>query len=148
MPNPYSATTNLTSRDGIFADSAILVRSSFLYRIIRLLRPELGQDKDSSRQADEGLVDETTASETDLIIYSGWWFWQRVTFNGHRVWSKVSWVALNREIEFRIPAGFSRSSIDQNRERVGKIEIDFGPGLRIRRFRLWMDDVIVLDEIV
>lgn len=80
--------------------------------------------------------------DTCVIIYTGWWFWQRVLLGGQRIWSRVSWVSLEREIDFLIPATF-----EQEHQRQGRIEIDFGPGLRIRRFRLWIDGRIFLDEI-
>ncbi|QDT09597.1 hypothetical protein [Planctomycetes bacterium K23_9] len=144
MPNPYSAATNIPSEQGIFAESADLLRSAFLYRMIRVHDPNQG----SSPAAGETESEFGNASRNGtLITYSGWWFWQRVVVDNRRVWSKVSWVALNREITFRIPSTESSAQRSAADERSGRIEIDFGPGLRIRRFRVWVDAEIIFDEI-
>ena len=132
MPNPYSAATNLTQQTGIFTDSAQLVRSAFLYRMIRL--------DDLPIHAVNHVAGNHAAG--CLIIYSGWWFWQRVKVDSRIVWSQVSWISLSRTIQFTIPPTREGDS-----PRQGGIEIDFAPGLRIKRFRLSVDGQVVFDEI-
>ena len=127
MPNPYSATTNLTDHTGIFTDSAQLIRSAFLYRMIRL---------------DDLPIRGATGADGCVVTYSGWWFWQRVKVDAQIVWSQVSWVSLSRTIEFKFPPSREGDSTLQ-----GGIEIDFAPGLRIKRFRLSVDGQVVFDEI-
>jgi hypothetical protein len=109
---------NVPVEHGIFADHARKCGSSFLYREIEIDRPHKIH-----------------------LIYSGWWFWQRVYINQTRVWSMISWAAIVREIEFHVPESEATPQTD------GRIEIEFSTGLRIRRFRVWLDGEIVFDEI-
>jgi hypothetical protein len=50
-------------------------------------------------------------------------------------------LTIRRRVDFRIPKQVDRS------EPAAAIEIHFGPSLVIRRFRLWIADQIVYDEI-
>jgi hypothetical protein len=75
------------------------------------------------------------------FVYSGWWFRQVIEIGGTRVWSQISWLSIERHVEFRLP-----DSIDPDRS-PGRIEIDFSRGLRIRRFRIWIADQLVYDEV-
>ncbi|NND96033.1 MAG: hypothetical protein HKN47_01745 [Pirellulaceae bacterium] len=118
MPNPYATSSNIDNSRGIFADFARLRRSSFLYREIEFDEPFSGR-----------------------MVYSGWWFWQRVNVGGQRVWSRVSWITIDRELEFLLPA-----AVDPGCSPC-RIEIEFSRGLQIRRFRIWIAGQIVFDEI-
>ena len=93
------------------------------------------------------------------VTYTGWWFLQRVYIQGVRAWWAISWLNLRRSIQFELPGcvvgqiAMSRRDIANPEDRAEKqaqimrIEIDFGQALRIRRFRLWVNDRIRYDEI-
>ncbi|WP_145168769.1 hypothetical protein [Rubripirellula lacrimiformis] len=74
------------------------------------------------------------------LTYSGWWFVQRIRINNQPVWRKVSWLRIDREIEIRLPP-----QVDPD-QRPLRIEINFGPALRIRRFRVWLGGQPIYDE--
>ena len=118
MRNPYRASSNVLPEPGIYLNSAVLCGSSFLFRSIQIERPF-----------------------SHRLVYSGWWLLQKITIDGQCVWSTVSWPALKRTISFTIPGPGLDFYAD------GFIEIDFAPGLRIRRFRVWIDGEIVFDEV-
>lgn len=104
---------------GYFGDHSSRIGGSFLYRAVEIRHP-ISAD----------------------FVYSGWWFLQRITIGETRVWSKISWLTINREVEFQLP-----KSVDPEQRR-GKVEIDFGRGLSFRRFRIWIADELVYDEVV
>ena len=76
------------------------------------------------------------------FVYSGWWFRQTIEIDGIRLWSQISWLTIRNQAEFVLP-----ESIDPQ-QRSGKIEINFSPGLRIRRFRIWIAEELVYDEVM
>ncbi|MGV3483968.1 MAG: hypothetical protein ACO1RT_06085 [Planctomycetaceae bacterium] len=116
--NPFDASRILVDEKGVFADDAKLVRGSFLFRVIDFEQPFKGR-----------------------LVYDGWWFWQRVTIDGLRVWSQISWLRIERAIHFRLPAELDSQS------RECRIDIQFGPGLRIRRFQVTVAGITAYDEI-
>lgn len=118
MRNPYLASSNVAPKPGIYLNSAALCGSSFLFRSIQIERPFRHR-----------------------LVYSGWWFLQKITINGQCVWSAISWLALKRTIAFPVPGQGSHDNAE------GFIEIDFAPGLRIQRFRVWVDGEVVFDEV-
>ena len=73
--------------------------------------------------------------------YSGWWFVQRIDVNGVRAWTKISWLDLSRQIQFDLPAEIDRA------RRTVNVEINFRPGLLIRRFRVWIDGQMEFDQV-
>jgi hypothetical protein len=75
------------------------------------------------------------------LVYSGWWFRQKIELDGQVVWFRISWLAILRRAEFQLP-----ESLDP-RCRPAEMEITFGRALRIRRFRLWIDGQLVYDEV-
>lgn len=75
------------------------------------------------------------------LVYDGWWFRQKISINGYPAWSQISWLTIRRNVQFTIP-----SAIDPS-EPPARIEINFGTGLMIRRFRIWIGDQIAYDEI-
>jgi hypothetical protein len=117
--NPYSTTNLPATGPTFFGDHATRKAGSFLYRVIEIRHPEPIE-----------------------LVYSGWWFRQTVDLDGLRVWTCISWLSIRPRLEFAVPDAISRA-IDR-----GRIEIDFARGLRIRRFRLWLDDLLVYDEVV
>jgi len=129
-PNPFAPTAEVLQQPAIFGD-AQLAREAFLFRVIDLKTPIACR-----------------------LTYSGWWFVQRISVDGRRVWWKVSWLNLERVIRFSVPhriesaigAETGAGEADQNLI-DGRIEIDFGRGLRIRRFRVWFDDELTFDQI-
>ena len=116
MSNPYQTPPNVEDEVGIFCDHARLTGSSFLFRKIQFQHPFVGE-----------------------LLYSGWWFWQRIYVCEQRVWSRISWTTIDRHICFQMPG-----EIELNQ---GRLEIQFVQGLRISRFRVWIDENLVFDEI-
>ena len=118
MENPYAPTMVDEPKHVVFGDHARRVRGTFLYREIEISRPA-----------------EIT------LIYSGWWWVQRIQLNGHRVWSRISWKSIHDELDFKIPASIIPT------EPKARIEIGFSRSLSIRRFRFWIEDELVYDEV-
>lgn len=117
MTNPFAPPSSVTLERGVFG-GARQKRSGFLYRVI---------DIDSPVQTQ--------------LVYSGWWFRQKLELDGLLVWFRISWLTITRQADFRLPA-----SIDPDQS-PGKLEIEFGRGLAIRRFRVWIQDQLIYDEI-
>jgi len=118
MPdNPFSPPSTLSHQKAVCGDARLL-QSGFLYRVIEFEQP-LGF----------------------RLEYSGWWFWQRVRINGNRVWFRISWLRIWSQLEFDLPA-----EVDSSQPEV-KIEISFRPGLIIQRFRIWVAQQIVFDQV-
>jgi hypothetical protein len=115
--NPY-AVTSIPDERGVYSDHARLLRRGFLYRQIELQHPV-----------------------ATTFVYDGWWFRQRISFDGITAWLRISWLTILRRAEFQIPA-----EIDPHQSR-GRVEIGFSRGLSIRRFRVWIDDALVYDEV-
>lgn len=118
MINPFDASKILVDEKGVFADGATLKRRSLLFRVIDFEIPFHGR-----------------------LVYDGWWFWQRVTLDGVRVWSKISWLRIEPRFEFRLPV-----ELDPQQS-VCRIDIIFGFGLSIRRFQVTVGGIIAYDEI-
>tara|TARA_B110000495_G_C23014527_1_gene600588 strand:+ start:27 stop:386 length:360 start_codon:yes stop_codon:yes gene_type:complete len=116
-PNPFSSPTQIPTERGVFGD-ARLIKKGFLYRVVEFETPFRCQ-----------------------LIYNGWWFRQTITLNGHLAWSQISWLTIERNADFDVPEQASTHSSP------GKIEIEFGRTLMIRRFRIWIDNRIVYDEV-
>ncbi|QEF99513.1 hypothetical protein Mal15_35780 [Stieleria maiorica] len=116
--NPYSVTAEAPLQKGYFGEHSHRKEGAFLYRVVEIRHP----------------------IEAELV-YSGWWFRQTIDIAGRRVWRRISWIGLKKLAEFKLP-----ESIDPYR-RPGRIEIDFSRGLRIRRFRIWIGDQLVYDEV-
>ncbi len=119
MTNPFAPTTNLPDERGVFADGATRREAGFVYRVIEFTAPFVGE-----------------------LIYDGWWFRQQVSLNGQVLWRRISWVSFYRQIDFHLPPEVDSA------ERLLRIEIQFGPGLSIRRFQISLAGMIVYDEIV
>lgn len=117
--NPFSVGTTLTEQRGVFGDHARRVRGWFLYREIDFEEPFVGR-----------------------FVYSGWWFRQTIEIDGIPLWRRISWVTIHRQAAFRVPPQLLGSAPE------GRMEIDFSRGLLIRRFRIWIDGVVVYDEIL
>ncbi|KAA1259322.1 hypothetical protein LF1_18520 [Rubripirellula obstinata] len=120
----------------MFGD-AVLLKKTFLYRVIRF-----GEHR--------GLTPQKPDSSMDLT-YSGWWFVQRVHVNDLLVWWTISWRSIWPLIEIDLTKKLAQRD-ETGKRQTGlpkeiKIELDFTPGLRIRRFRVWLDQEIRYDEI-
>jgi hypothetical protein len=116
--NPYSATPLTNLKRGFYAEHSTRIEAAFLFRVVEIRHP--------------------IALE---LVYSGWWFRQTIDIAGIRVWSQISWLRIQDRAEFRLP-----QSIDPE-GREGRIEIDFSRSLRICRFRIWIADQLVYDEV-
>ncbi|WP_236622235.1 hypothetical protein [Novipirellula maiorica] len=140
MSNPFEPPIELQSEKGVFGDHAIRATGRFLYRVIQFQRPFTG-----------------------TLVYSGWWFRQKIEINGVVVWWKVSWLNISPDVLFTIPPEVYANQASPNQAGgddvphgtdlvpsqpiQGRIEIQFTRGLRIRRFRVWFDQQIAYDEI-
>jgi len=117
MTNPFAVSTLLPPERGVFG-GVQRIRGGFLYRILEFESPL------STR-----------------MVYSGWWFRQKIEFDGQVVWWRISWLTILRRAEFEIPRRGVAGGVP------GKVEIEFGRGLMIRRFRVWIDEQLAYDEI-
>ncbi|WP_345685673.1 hypothetical protein [Novipirellula caenicola] len=139
MTNPFEPPAELPTERGVFGDHATLITRRFLYRVIHYQRPFTG-----------------------TLVYSGWWFRQKVEINGVVVWWKVSWLNISPSVSFTVPAEAWHNSQTTTQSTqpathenealpsepiAGRIEIQFTRGLRIRRFRVWFDQQLVYDEL-
>ena len=115
--NPFSPTSTLPNERGVFG-TARQIRSGFLFRVI---------DFDAPMRC--------------RLVYDGWWFRQKIEINGEVAWFQISWLRIHRRITFQVPAKV------KVRQPEGKIEIEFGRSLMIRRFRIWIGGQMVYDEI-
>ena len=116
--NPYSVSADAPLQGGVYADHASRKEGMFLYRVIDIQDP--------------------IAAE---FVYSGWWFRQTIHIDGECVWRRISWLTIEREAQFVLP-----KSIDPL-ERSGAMEINFSPGLMMRRFRIWIEGQLIYDEV-
>lgn len=115
MSNPYATTSQVESTADSFG-WARRRRGGFLFRWIDVEQPiELS------------------------IVYSGWWFVQRLRINDKLIWWKISWLRIERKITVDLP-----TEIDAE-NRVVEIDITFGPALWIKRFQVWLDGETLYD---
>lgn len=123
--NPYYVSSREPAHRGAFAEHAVLLRSGFLYRVIDIQEPFVGQ-----------------------LAYDGWWFRQTVEINGRSQWFQISWLKIHTRLEFRLPADIPVDPAWGDADnRLMSIEIGFSRGLMIRRFRIWLAGRILYDEI-
>lgn len=73
------------------------------------------------------------------IVYTGWWFVQRLKIDDRLIWWKISWLRIERRISLDLP-----SEID-SQMRPLEIEITFGPALWITRFQIWLAAETIYD---
>ena len=119
MPtNPFSVPQELPNERGVFGE-ARLIKKGFLYRVIEIEKPVAMK-----------------------FVYDGWWFRQTIKISDHMAWSQISWLTIERNADFEIPPAVSANRLPC------RIEIDFAKALLIRRFRIWIDERLVYDEIV
>lgn len=123
--NPYSVSPHSPLHRGAFGEHALLLRRGFLYRIIDIHEPFVGQ-----------------------LTYDGWWFRQTVQIGGRSQWFQISWLKIHTRFQFTLPAEIK---VDPGwgdaDNRLMSIEIGFSRGLTIRRFRIWLAGRILYDEI-
>lgn len=123
--NPFSVSSHSPLYRGAFAEHAVLLRRSFLYRTIDIHEPFVGQ-----------------------LTYNGWWFRQTVEINGQSQWFRISWLKIHSQLEFTLPEWIEVDPAwgDAENRRIS-VEIGFSRGLTIRRFRIWLAGRILYDEI-
>lgn len=144
--NPFAPAKAVDDDRGVFGD-ARLIKSSFLYRVIEIDWASLGSngllkiERELANHSDP--VTENASRDRVRIIYTGWWFLQRVYVQGVLCWSAVSWLTLRRTIDVKVPDSIFASNSGDARL---SIEITFGTGLQIQRFRLWIDSRLYYDE--
>ena len=118
MPtNPFSIPNELPNERGVFGD-ARLIKKGFLYRVIELEKPVAIR-----------------------FVYDGWWFRQTIKLNDRMAWSQISWLTIERNAEFELPQEVSADHSSC------KMEINFSKALFIKRFRIWINEELVYDEI-
>lgn len=116
--NPFDPSRILVDERGVFGEGAKLVQRGLLRRVIDFETPFQGR-----------------------LIYDGKWFRQIVEINGVVVWYRISWLRIHRKLEFQLP------SSETGRLSPGRIDIDFGIGLSMRRFQVTIDGIVFYDEI-
>lgn len=151
--NPFAPTSEISEDLGVFGD-AVLKKKGFLHRVILFTSPSnwAGQPSSLGRSAGTADVD---GNETPLeLVYNGWWFLQRVHLNGQLVWWTISWTTIHSQVEIDLsqipdlaPIGSPEPVGSHGFPEHLRIEISFIRGLRIRRFRVWLDHQIRYDEI-
>jgi len=125
--NPYSVSTQSSLEKGVFSKYATLHRRSFLYREIRFEKPFQG-----------------------TFVYNGWWFRQVITINRVPCWFRISWLRIHSRFRFELPEKLTaeadpQSAADSSQTIHG--EIEFSRTLAIRRFRVWLGERVIYDEI-
>lgn len=126
--NPFAVSSQNALEKGVFSEFATLRRRTFLYREIDFRSPFEG-----------------------MFVYNGWWFRQIITINGHPCWFQISWLTIAAKFEFDLP---TEVALEDNwtflhgDQRNLRGEIQFTRGLMIRRFRLWLCETVIYDEIV
>ncbi len=73
------------------------------------------------------------------FVYNGWWFTQTISFAGQLSWRKISWLRIHKVADFFLSDG--------GQERKCRLEIVFSRMLRIKRFSIWVDEMLVYDEV-
>ncbi|MEL6107133.1 MAG: hypothetical protein AAFU85_13910 [Planctomycetota bacterium] len=116
--NPFAVIPTTPIEGGVHGDHCRRVAGSFLYRVIEVAHPLEFE-----------------------FVYSAWWFRQTIDIGSRRVWHRISWLWIHNKAKFSLPA-----QIDP-RERSGEMKIDFSRGLRIRRFRIWIEEELIYDEV-
>lgn len=123
--NPFSVCAHSPLYRGSFAEHGVLLRRGFLYRVIDIQEPFVGE-----------------------LTYNGWWFRQTVEINGQSQWFQISWLKIHSQLEFTLPAWIEVDPAwGEAENRRMSIEIGFSRGLTIRRFRIWLAGRILYDEI-
>ncbi len=124
-PNPFSVSTDSPLQRGAYADHAVLLRRSFLFRVIDIQEPFTGR-----------------------LTYSGWRFRQIVEIDGRSCWFRISWLKIHSKFDFTLPTSIAvEPSWGDIENRTVSVEIGFSRGLTIRRFRIWLGGRILYDEI-
>ncbi len=123
--NPFSAPASLPLKRGAFSNHAVLLRRSFLFRVIDIQEPFVGQ-----------------------LTYSGWRFRQIVEIDGRSCWFRISWLKIHSKFELTLPDSIAIDPMwGDPGNRSMSVEIGFSRGLTIRRFRIWLAGRILYDEI-
>lgn len=115
MENPYLPPAPLQNDPQ--NDHATLLRGGFLFREIQFYQPVEFRFR-----------------------YSGWNFIQRIYANEHIVWSRISWVVIHRQAEFRLPQSLDASGATY------RMNIEFGRGLRTRHFLLFRGTQLIWED--
>lgn len=115
MENPYLPPVPLQHVQE--NDQAVLLRGGFLFREIQFYQPVEFRFR-----------------------YSGWNFIQRIYADEQIVWSRISWVVIHRQAEFRLPQSLDASGV------MYRMNIEFGRGLRTRRFVLFRDKQLIWED--
>ena len=115
--NPYHPPDEVLELQRNATDVAKLVRGGFLYRKISISEPF-----------------------ECLLIYNGWNFLQRIFLDDVLVWKRISWIVIHRHAEFAIPNELYPPG------GRGELQIEFGRGLRVRRFCIHLAGRLVYEE--
>ncbi|TWU04855.1 hypothetical protein [Stieleria varia] len=118
MNNPYAPSASTEPQQGVFADHAERLHGGLLHREIQFTKPFAGN-----------------------LVYDGKWFTQTIRIDGRLLWWRVSWKSIHPIAEFQIPPPIIAGGAQ------GRIEIDFSRALLIMRFRIWINDQLVYDEL-
>ncbi len=159
--NPFAPACSVQDELGVCGD-AVLMRKGFLYRLIRFnavpdrLAPSVEPVSAVKSRPESDIRhpknDETAlqASHADQgcleLLYSGWWFVQRIRVNEKLVWWAISWKSIQSSVTIDLTK-HAFTATDFAFPKSMNIEIDFTRALRIRRFRVWVDQELRYEEI-
>lgn len=115
--NPYTPTNETSPEQGIYGSST-RVSGGFLRRVVE------GEQPIPFR-----------------LRYTGWWFVQRIFVNDRLCWWKISVLKIEDNVTFQLP-----KTVDKEESFVS-VQIEFSPGLWIRRFQIWIREGLVYDEV-
>ncbi len=79
-----------------------------------------------------------------VLTYNGWWFVQRIDWDGRPLWRKISWLTIDRHVTVSLPT--NHDSVVSSPSRL-TLEFEFHRGLRFRRVRIFADDRVIYDEV-
>jgi hypothetical protein len=118
MENPYLPPVPLAQSQQPYQVPARLLRGGFLFRDIQFHYPFEFRFR-----------------------YSGWNFIQRIRIDGQIVWRKISWIVIHRQAEFFVPESLDPAGLPY------RMVIEFGFGLRMRRFQLLRGNAIIWEDL-
>lgn len=149
-PNPFAPAPFVEGETGVFGD-AVLLKKGFLFRSIKFNLSENAPHSTAAFSlgravASDELRENLAPCHVFTLTYSGWWFVQRVHADRVLVWWAISWLRIRPSIKIQLlPKTLGEPKLGFPRDI--KLEIDFSKGLKIRRFRVWLDQEIRYDEI-
>ncbi len=115
-PNPYRSPAPVQRQGRLYGEAARRRAGGFLYREIEL-----------------------TGRVEGVLRYNGWWFVQRIHLDEQLLWRKISWLRIERFVEFTLPSV-------SGEELAASLHMEFDSRLRFRGFHLLADGYTLYEE--